>query len=72
MDNREKLLAAATIAHLLEFIDTRERLDYRAALSTLKQSGLTTWVADNTVMIPLRRDGRSQADRFFDQSEVVL
>ena len=72
MDIQERLMAAATIAHLLEFIDTRERLDYRAALSTLQQSGLITWASDNAVMIPLRRDGRSQAERFSDASEVVL
>ncbi len=64
MDTKEKILATATIAHLLEFIDTGEQLDYRAALSTLQQSGLITWASDNAIMIPLRRDNRSQAERF--------
>ena len=64
MDIQEKLLATATIAHLMEYIDTGEPLDYRAALSTLQQSGLITWASDNAVMLPLRRDNMSQAARF--------
>lgn len=64
MSNRESLFAAATIAHLLEYIDTGRELDYLAALSTLKQSGLIEWTRENSVMVPLRRDGYPQADRF--------
>jgi len=64
MDTKEKILAAATIAHLLEFIDTGEQLDYRAALSTLQQSGLIAWASDNAVMLPLRRDFQPQGERF--------
>lgn len=64
MSNRERLLAAATIAHLLEYIDTKEELDYRAAMSVLGQSGLIEWIRENPILLPLRRDNYPQADRF--------
>lgn len=64
MSETEKILLAATIAHLLEHIDTGEPLDYRAAISTLRQSGLVEWAENNAVMIPLRRDNQPQAERF--------
>ena len=66
MDEKERLLLAATIAHLLEFIDDGEVLDREAAKSTLEQSGLADWAKKNEVMLPLRRDGQKQWKRFLE------
>lgn len=56
-------MLASAIAHLLEYIDTGETLDYGAAMSALHSSGLPEWAASNAVLMPLRRDGKSQAER---------
>lgn len=64
MSVQEKILVAATIAHLLEYIDKQDPLDLAAAQSTLAQSGLIDFAEENPVMLPLRRDGVSQAVRF--------
>ena len=66
MDIQERILVAATIAHLLEFIDNGEPLDREAAKSTLKQSGLADWVKENAVLLPLRRDDQEQWKRFLE------
>jgi hypothetical protein len=62
-DQPETFLLACVIAHLLEHIDTNEVLDYGAAMSNLQASGLIEWARQNAVMLPLRRDGKPQADR---------
>ncbi len=62
----QKLLLAATIAHLLEYIDDGEPLDRAAAMSTLKQSDIAKWAEHNEVMLPMRRDGQPQWKRFLE------
>ena len=64
MTETQQLMAASCIAHLLEHIDTGEVLDYGAAMSNLHASGLVAWAEDNAVMLPVRRDGKDQAERF--------
>ncbi len=66
MKEQERLFLAATIAHLLEFIDDGELSDREAAKSTLEQSGLSDWAKKNEVMLPLRRDGQKQWKRFLE------
>lgn len=68
MIDTNKILAAAVVGHLLEFIDTGEELDLAAAMNCLKQSDLPAFAKENPVMIPLRRDHRSQAQRFLEES----
>lgn len=64
--DQERLLVAATIAHLLEHLDDGSPVDREAAKSTLRQSGLAQWVKENAVMLPLRRDGQEQWKRFLE------
>lgn len=52
------------IAHLLEHIDTGETLDYGAAMNNLHASGLVKFAEENPVLLPVRRDGKDQAERF--------
>ncbi|KKM93142.1 hypothetical protein LCGC14_1211420 [marine sediment metagenome] len=66
MLSTEKIVVASCIAHLLEYIDTEEVLDYGAAMSLLQQSGLIEWAQENAVLLPMRRDGKNQAERFND------
>ena len=66
MKTQERLLLVATIAHLLEYIDDGEHMDREAAKSTLSLSGIATWVKENAVLIPLRRDGQEQWKRFLE------
>ena len=64
MTETQKIMAASCIAHLLEHIDTGETLDYGAAMGNLHASGLVKWAEDNAVLLPMRRDGKDQAERF--------
>ena len=64
MTDNEKIMVASCIAHLLEHIDTGEALDYGASISNLHESGLVKWAEDNAALLPVRRDGADQAERF--------
>jgi hypothetical protein len=58
------LKLASAIAHLLEHIDTGEAFDYATAMSLIHSSGLADWASKNAVLLPLRRDGKPQYERF--------
>jgi len=67
--NHDKALLAAinAIAHLVEYIDTKEATDIHAAFSGMVHNeDLKGWLADNEILIPLRRDGRSLLERIED------
>jgi hypothetical protein len=55
---------ASAVAHLLEHFDTGEAFDYAAALTLIHTSGLADWARENAVLLPLRRDGVPQHERF--------
>ncbi len=48
---------ACAVAHLKEFIDTAESLDLDAATGILADPEVKSWIAENQVMLPVRRDG---------------
>ena len=60
----EYLSSLSVISHLLEFIDTHEVTDYAAAMGVLYASGAATFAGKNPVLLPVRRDGKSQEIRF--------
>ena len=64
MTDNEKIMAVSCIAHLLEHIDTGKVVDYGVAMSVLHASGLVEFARENPVLLPLRRDGKDQAERF--------
>ena len=59
----DEIMLACAVAHLLEHIDTGEPMDYGAAMSLIHSSGLAEWAEKNSVLLPLRRDGKPQAGR---------
>lgn len=49
---------ASAVVHLQEYIETDEHLDFYAAASNLAHPDVENWMADNKVLLPLRRDGK--------------
>lgn len=49
---------ASAVVHLQEHIDTGELLDLTAAEGNLAHPFVEKWLADNKIMLPVRRDGR--------------
>ena len=68
LNNNLAIQLTSVICHLLEHIDTGQPEDYHAAMSLVDSTGLQVWARENKVLLPLRRDGIQQADRFKQRS----
>ena len=49
---------ASAVVHLQEHIDTGELLDLEAAKGNMAHPFVTRWLANNKVLLPVRRDGK--------------
>jgi len=60
MNDEEMIIIqlASAVVHLQEHIDTGNPLDFFAAESNLAHPLVETWMSDNKVLLPVRRDGR--------------
>jgi len=66
-DKAALLIAINALFHMIEHTDTGEATDIHAAFSLMSHSEpLKEWLAENEVLIPLRRDGRSLLQRIED------
>ncbi len=62
-DNALLIGPASAIAHLLEYIDTGEGADLAAAMSALNTSDVVAFANTYPVLLPVRRDGKTQHAR---------
>jgi hypothetical protein len=66
LENTDQLRLVNAVAHFIEHTDTGEATDIHAAMALLDSETLKTWLRENAVLIPLRRDGRSLVERIED------
>lgn len=64
VDRTSSVILGSAIAHLLEYVDTGHPFDRIAAMDLIGAYGLDIFAEAHPELLPTRRDGISQADRF--------
>lgn len=60
--DRALVAAVSACVHYQEFIDTGESFDLDSAKSAQRSPSLAKWMRKNPVLMPNRRDGKTQLE----------